>query len=45
MSSDRTHPTDAFDTDELELPAPTEAPAAEVEPGRPSWGPEDGDFS
>jgi hypothetical protein len=37
--------TDAFDTAELELPAPAEPPAAEVEPGRPSWEPEDGDFN
>ena len=40
-----TQPTDAFDTAELEPPAPAEPPAAEVQPGRPSWEPEDGDFS
>jgi hypothetical protein len=45
MSPDHTHPTDAFDTAELELPAPAEPPAAEREPGRPSWEPEEGDFS
>ena len=45
MSPNHRHPTDAFDTGELELPAPTEPPAGEVEPGRPSWEPEDGDFS
>jgi hypothetical protein len=32
-------------TGELELPAPAEPLAGEVEPGRPSWEPEDGDFS
>ena len=36
-----TPPTDAFDTAKLELPAP----AAEVQPGRPSWEPKHGDFS
>ena len=45
MSPDQTQPTDAFDTAELELPAPPEPPAVEVQPGRPSWDPEDGDFS
>ena len=45
VSPNQTQPTDAFDTAELELPAPAEPPAAEVEPGRPSWEPEDGDFS
>ena len=40
-----TLPTDAFDTAEQEPPAPAEPPAAEVQPGRPSWEPEDGDFS
>jgi hypothetical protein len=45
MSPDQTQPIDAFDTAELELPAPAEQPAAEVQPGRPSWEPDDGDFS
>jgi hypothetical protein len=45
MSPNETQPTDAVDTAELELPAPAEQPAAEVQPGRPSWEPEDGDFS
>jgi hypothetical protein len=45
MSPNQTQPTDAFDTAELELPAPAELPAAEIQPGRPSWDPEDGDFS
>jgi len=45
MSPNQTQPTDAFDTAELEPPAPAEPPAAEVQPGRPSWEPEDGDFS
>ena len=45
MSRNQTQPTDAFDTAELELPAPDEPPAADVQPGRPSWQPEDGDFS
>jgi hypothetical protein len=40
-----THPTDAFDTAELELRAPAEPPATEVEPGRPSWEPDEGDFN
>ena len=45
MSPNQTQPTDAFDDAELELPAPAEQPAAEVQPGRPSWEPENGDFS
>jgi hypothetical protein len=42
--SKQTQPTDAVDTAEVESPAPAEQPAAEIEPGRPSWEPEDGDF-
>ena len=45
MSANQTQPIDAFETAELELPPPAEPPAAEVEPGRPTWDPEDGDFS
>jgi hypothetical protein len=45
MSRNQTQPTDAFDAAELELPWPTEPPVAEVEPGRPSWEPEDGDYN
>jgi hypothetical protein len=45
MSPNQTQPTEALETAELELPAPAEQPAAEAQPGRPSWQPEDGDFS
>jgi hypothetical protein len=45
MTADQTEPIDAFDTAELELPAPAEPPAVAVEPGRPSWEPDDGDFN
>jgi hypothetical protein len=45
MDPDQAQPTDVFDTSELELPAPAERPAAEVQAGRPGWDPEDGDFS
>jgi hypothetical protein len=46
MTPNQTPPIDALDTAEYELPAPAEPPAAdEVEPGRPSWEPEDGDFT
>ena len=44
MSPNETQQTDAFDTAELELPPPAEPPAAEIEPGRPSWEPDNGDF-
>jgi hypothetical protein len=42
MTTNQTEPIDAFDTAELELPAP---PAVEVAPGRPSWEPDEGDFN
>ena len=45
MSLHTTQSTDAFDTAELELPAPAEQPAHEPEPGRPSWEPDEGDFT
>jgi hypothetical protein len=45
MTANQTEPNDAFETAELELPAPAEPPTAEVEPGRPSWEPDDGDFN
>ena len=45
MSPNQTEPMDAFDTAELELPELAEPPAVEVEPGRPSWEPDDGDFN
>jgi hypothetical protein len=45
MTPDQTQPTDAFDTAELELPPPVEPPAVELEPGRPTWEPDDGDFN
>jgi hypothetical protein len=45
MTRNQTEPIGAFDTAELELPAPDEPPAVEVEPGCPGWGPEDGDFN
>jgi hypothetical protein len=45
MTDTQTEPIDAFDTTELELPPPAEPDAVAVEPGRPSWEPEDGDFS
>ena len=45
MTSMHTEPTDVFDTAEIELPQPGEEPTTEVEPGRPSWEPEDGDFN
>jgi hypothetical protein len=45
MTADQTEPIDAFDTAELELPAPAEPPGVVVEPGRPSWEPDDGDFN
>jgi hypothetical protein len=41
----QTQPKDAFDTIELELPAPAEPSADEIEAGRPSWEPDDGDFN
>ena len=41
----QTQPIDPFHAPELELAPPGESPAGEVEPGRPSWEPEDGDFS
>jgi hypothetical protein len=45
MTPNQTESIDTFDTGELELPPPAERPTAEVESGRPSWEPEDGDFS
>jgi hypothetical protein len=45
MSPNQTQPIDAFDTAELELPPVAERPAVEVEAGRPSWEPDDGDFN
>jgi hypothetical protein len=45
MSPNQPQPTDAFDTSELELPPATDLPTAEVEQGRPSWDPEEGDFT
>jgi hypothetical protein len=45
MTRIQTQPIDAFDTAEIELPAPDEPPTVEVEPGRPSWEPDDGDFN
>jgi hypothetical protein len=41
----QTQPIDAFDTAEFELPAPAEPSLDEIEAGRPSWEPDDGDFS
>lgn len=38
-------PIDAFDTAELELAQPGGPPTGEIEPGRPSWEPDDGDFN
>ena len=45
MSLTQPQPTDAFDTSEIELPPAPDLATAEVEQGRPSWDPEDGDFS
>jgi hypothetical protein len=45
MTENQTQPTDAFDTAELERPPPSAMPPGEVEPGRPSWEPDDGDFN
>jgi hypothetical protein len=45
MSPNYTQPTDTFDTAELELPPPGNPPGAGLEPGRPSWEPEEGDFN
>ena len=45
MTPDQTQPIDPFDTAELELERPGEVPAVELQPGRPSWEPDDGDFS
>jgi hypothetical protein len=45
MTPDQTHPIDPFDTAELKLAPPGELPAVGVEPGRPSWEPDDGDFN
>jgi hypothetical protein len=45
MTPNQPQPIDAFDTAELELPPPGELPAVEVEPGRPSWEPDEGDFN
>jgi hypothetical protein len=45
MSPNYTQPTDTFDTAELELPAPANPTGPGVEPGRPDWEPEEGDFN
>ena len=46
MTPIHSQPIDVFDTAEIELPPTTgEMPTAEVEPGRPSWEPDDGDFN
>jgi hypothetical protein len=45
MTDNQTESMDAFDTTELELPALAEPAAVEVERGRPSWEPDDGDFN
>jgi hypothetical protein len=45
MTRNQTEPIGAFDTAELELAALDEPPAVDVEPGCPSWDPEDGDFN
>ena len=48
MTPDQTQQTQPIDVSiraELELAPPGESPAVEVEPGRPSWEPDDGDFS
>jgi hypothetical protein len=45
MTPHQTQPTSAFDTAELDLPPLAEPPPAELEPGRPSWEPDDGDFN
>ena len=45
MTPEQTNPLDPFDTAELELARPGETPPVEVEPGRPSWEPDDGDFN
>ena len=45
MTPNQTQPAETFDTAEIELPPPAELPAAELEAGRPSWEPEDGDYS
>ena len=48
MTPDQTQqkkPIDPFHPAELELAPPGELPAFEVEPGRPSWEPDDGDFN
>jgi len=45
MTPNQTQPIQAFDTAELELPQADEIPAVELEPGRPSWEPDHGDFN
>jgi hypothetical protein len=45
MTPDQTEQIDAFDTAELELPAAAHSHDVEIEPGRPSWEPDDGDFN
>jgi hypothetical protein len=45
MTPHQTQPIDAFDTAELDVPPLAEPPAVELEPGRPSWEPDDGDFN
>ena len=45
MTPDQTQPVGPFDTAELESAPPGELPVVEVEPGRPSWEPDEGDFN
>ncbi len=45
MTPDQTQPIDLSDTAELELARPDELPTVEVQPGLPSWEPDDGDFN
>ena len=45
MTPEQTQPIELSDTAELELARPAELPAVEIQPGRPSWEPDDGDFN
>jgi hypothetical protein len=45
MTPNQTEPIDVLDTASLELSALAEPPAVAVEQGRPSWEPDDGDFT
>jgi hypothetical protein len=46
MSPNQTPPNpEAFDTSEIELPSTVELDPHEIQPGRPCWDPEDGDFN